>query len=51
MGVGGGAWMNVENPALPAALEESLLHIVRDTHCLEAAPIPILPSHAPRSLP
>ena len=43
--------MNVGNPALPAALEEPLVHIVRGTHCLEAAPILILPSHTQDPFP
>ena len=43
--------MNVGNPALPAALEEPLVHIVRGTHCLEAAAILILPSHTQDPFP
>lgn len=46
-----GCWMNVGNPALAAAPEEPLAHTVRGAHCLEAAPVLTLPSHAPRSLP
>ena len=43
--------MNVGNPALPAALDEPLVCIVRGTHCLEAAPTLILPSHAQDPFP
>lgn len=45
----GCTWMGVGTPALPEVLEEPLLYIVRDTHCLEAASILFLPRHAPRS--